>query len=91
MVKKENNHDLRLLHSEVLRAHALLLKKHDNVLAADKKISTPTAKGDISKKDIANYTKARDEANEAHKKWAAAQLKYFKFIEKQKSISGKGK
>jgi len=91
MAKKESNSDLRLLHSEVLRAHALLLKKHGNMVEADKKITTPSVKGSISKKDIANYTKARDEANEAHKKWAAAQLKYFKFIEKAKVVSGKRK
>lgn len=87
MIKKENNDELRLLHSEVLRAHALLLKKHDNMVEADKRISTPLAKGDISKKDIANYTKARNEANEAHEKWASAQLKYFKYIEKKRSVS----
>ena len=91
MPQKEKDNELRELHSEILRAHALLLKKLDNMLEADKKISMPTAKGDISKKDISNYTKARDEANEAHKKWADAQLKYFKFIEKQKIVSGKGK
>jgi hypothetical protein len=91
MIKKGNNNDLRILHSEVLRAHALLLKKHANVVDADKRITTPSAKGSISKKDIANYTKARDEANLAHKKWADAQLKYFKFIEKQKVAPKKGK
>jgi hypothetical protein len=87
MVQKKNDSELRALHADVLRAHALLLKKHDYMVQADKKITAPTAKGDISKKDIANYTKARNEAYEAHKKWAAAQLRYFKFIEKSKSTT----
>jgi hypothetical protein len=91
MAQKDSDKELRLLHSEVLRAHALLLKKHDKMVESDKKITAPAQKGTVSKKDIANYTKARNEANEAHEKWASAQLKYFKFIEKNRAVLNRSK
>jgi len=89
MDQKQSKDQLKALHVETLRTHAQLVKKHEHMVKADKKISLPTAKGTISQEDISNYTKARNEAYDAHKKWAAAQLKYFKFIEKMKVISRK--
>jgi Ni2+-binding GTPase involved in maturation of urease and hydrogenase len=73
---------LKLLHIQVLRAHSVLLKKHNEMIKADKVILAPEAKGTITKKDIANYSKTQKEAYKAHEKWVNVQLKYFKFIEK---------
>ena len=89
MNTKESQKELKALHKEVLRTHALLIKKHSNMVKADKKITEPSANGEISSADIANYTKARNEAFEAHLIWATAQTKYFKFIEKRKVVSHK--
>ena len=87
MTQKESHDKLKALHVEILRTHSILVKKHENMVGADKKISGATAKGSISQDDIANYTRARNEAYEAHKKWVAAQLKYFNFIEKNRVVS----
>jgi hypothetical protein len=75
------------LHAEILMTHEMLLKKHEIMVKADKKITTLKPKGTINKKDIDLYTRAHNEVVEAHKKWVAAQVRYFDFIEKKNSSS----
>ncbi len=86
---KESNEQFKTLHLEILRTHADFVKKHEDMGETDEQISGHFYKGIMSREDIFNYTKAIDEVYEARKRWAAAQLKYFQFIEESKMVVGK--
>jgi len=87
MNRMEADDQFKTLHLEILRTHAQFVKKHGEMDKTDEKISGHVYKGAMSREDILTYAKALDEAYEARKKWAAAQLRYFKFIEESKVLS----
>jgi predicted DNA-binding WGR domain protein len=89
-VKEESNHQFKTLHLEVLKTHARLVRKYGKISKAGENLTGHVHKDMLSQEDIASHAKARKEtheAYEAHKNWLAAQLKYFQFIEQQKTLS----
>jgi hypothetical protein len=87
MNRKEANDQFKTLHLEILRTHAQFVKKHGVMGKTDEKISGQIYEGIMNREDIINYAKALDEAYEARKRWAEAQLKYFQFIEENRLVS----
>jgi hypothetical protein len=83
----EADDQFKTLHLEILRTHAQFVKKHGEMGEKDEKISGHVYTGTMSREDILNYAKALDEAYEARKKWAAAQLRYFQYIEDNRVLS----
>jgi len=89
-VKEESKDQFKTLHLEVLKTHARLVKKYGKMGKAGEKLRGHTYKDTLNQDDIAIHAKARKEAYEAyeaHKNWLAAQLKYFQFIEKNRSAT----
>ena len=86
MNQKEANDPLKTLRLEILRTHALLIKKQENRAKAEKIIFKPADRIVIGKEDIVKHAKAREEAYKAHKTWLAAQVRYFDFIEENKIV-----
>jgi hypothetical protein len=85
---KESNDQFKTLHLEILRTHAQFVKKHGEMGKTDEKISGNRCDGTMNREDVVNYTKALDEAYAARKRWAAAQLKYFQFIDENRLVYG---
>jgi hypothetical protein len=87
MNQKEAQQQLKTLRFKILRTHTALLQKRGSMAEFGKRITPPVAEINLNREDMANYMIARCESDDAHKKWVAAQLNYFRFFENQKNLS----